>query len=80
MLTFGMRHYLINLFKAIIIYPNAYFSNTNQEFHKGEFNPIMKAIAFSWEDFILGHQTANDNINLGLHEFAHIFFSRDEKQ
>lgn len=72
MLTFGMRHYLINLFKAIIIYPNAYFSNTNQAYHKGEFNPMMKAVAFSWEDFILGHQTTNDNLNLGLHEFAHI--------
>ena len=72
MLTFGMRHYLINLFRAIIIYPSAYFSNANQQYHKGEFNPIMKAIAFSWEDFILGHQTTNDNLNLGLHEFAHV--------
>ena len=32
----------------------------------------MKAIAFSWQDYILGHSTTNDNINLGLHEFAHI--------
>ena len=31
----------------------------------------MKAVAFSWEDFLLGHQTTNDNLNLGLHEFAH---------
>ena len=72
MLTFGMRHYLINLFKVIIIYPSAYFSTSNQQYHKGEFNPIMKAVAFSWEDFILGHQSTNDNINLGLHEFAHV--------
>ncbi len=71
MLTFGMRHYLINIFKAIIIYPSVYFSNFTQQYHKGEFNPIMKAVAFSWEDFILGHQTTNDNINLGLHEFGH---------
>jgi len=71
-LTFGMRHYLIGLFNKIIIYPSAYFSTTNQTYHKGEFNPIMKAVAFSWEDFILGHQTTNDNLNLGLHEFSHI--------
>lgn len=71
-LTFGMRHYLIGLFNKIIIYPSAYFSTTNQAYHKGEFNPIMKAVAFSWEDFILGHQTTNDNLNLGLHEFSHI--------
>jgi Mlc titration factor MtfA (ptsG expression regulator) len=72
MLTFGMRHYLVDLFKTIIIYPSSYFSTSNQQYHKGEFNPIMKAVVFSWEDFILGHRTANDNINLGLHEFAHV--------
>jgi Mlc titration factor MtfA (ptsG expression regulator) len=72
MLSFGMRHYLINMFKVIIIYPSLYFSNSNQQYHKGEFNPAMKAVAFSWEDFILGHQSTNDNINLGLHEFAHV--------
>lgn len=72
MLTFGMRHYLVDAFKVIIIYPSAYFSNANQEYHKGEFNLVMKAVAFSWEDLILGHQLKNDNINLGLHEFAHV--------
>jgi Mlc titration factor MtfA (ptsG expression regulator) len=72
MLTFGMRDYLIDLFKAIIIYPSAYFSNANQRYHKGEFNPMMKVVAFSWEDFVLGHKTSNDNVNLGLHEFSHV--------
>ena len=71
-LTFGMRHYLVNLFNKIIIFPSAYFSAINQAYHKGEFNPIMKAVAFSWEDFVIGHQTTNDNLNLGLHEFSHI--------
>ena len=72
MLTFGLRDYLIDLFKTIIIYPSAYFSNANQQYHKGEFNPIMKVVAFSWEDFVLGHKTTNDNVNLGLHEFSHV--------
>jgi Mlc titration factor MtfA (ptsG expression regulator) len=72
MLTFGMRNYLIRLFNKIIIYPSSYFSTVNQEFHKGEFNPKMKAIVFSWEDFLLGHAASNDNINLGLHEFSHV--------
>lgn len=31
----------------------------------------MKVVVFSWEDFLIGHQTNNDNINLGLHEFSH---------
>lgn len=71
MLTFGMRNYLISLFDKIIIYPSSYYSTVNQEYHKGEFNPRMKAVVFSWEDFLLGHATSNDNINLGLHEFSH---------
>ena len=72
MLTFGMRNYLVNLFDKIIIYPSSYYSTVNQARHKGEFNPKMKAIVFSWEDFLLGHGTSNDNVNLGLHEFSHV--------
>lgn len=71
MLTFGMRNYLVNQFSRILIYATNYYSTTNEAFHKGEFNPRMKVIAFSWEDFVLGHSTLNDNINLGLHEFSH---------
>lgn len=72
MLTFGMRNYLVTLFTKIIIYPSIYFSKANDQNHKGEFNPLMKAIVFSWEDFLLGHKTANDNLNLGVHEFSHV--------
>lgn len=72
MLTFGMRKYLITLFNKIIIYPSSYYSTVNDTYHKGEFNPRMKVIAFSWEDFLLGHAASNDNINLGLHEFSHV--------
>ena len=72
MLTFGFRHYLVKLFQKIIIYPSQYFSTINEEYHKGEYNPMMKAVVFSWEDFLLGHQTSNDNVNLGLHEFSHV--------
>jgi len=32
----------------------------------------MKVVAYSWEDFVLGHKTTNDNVNLGLHEFSHV--------
>ena len=72
MLTFGMRNYLSNLFDKIIIYPTNYYSTLNDAYHKGEFNPRMKAIVFSWEDFLLGHSATTDNINLGLHEFSHV--------
>ena len=81
MLTFGMRQYLTSVFDKIIIYPNIYYSTVNQDYHKGEFNPKMKAIVFSWNDFLLGHQSANDNINLGLHEFTHaLHFGAKKRQ
>lgn len=70
-LTFGMRHYLINSFDKIIIYPKQYYSKINKEWHKGEFNPGMRAVVFSWEDFLYGFEYKNDNINLGLHVFTH---------
>lgn len=72
MLTFGMRKYLFTLIDKIIIYPDVYYSTINQEYHKGEFNPRMKAIVFSWKHFLEGYEISNDNLNLGLHEFSHV--------
>lgn len=76
MLTFGIKEYRINNFNKILLYPESYISASGGH-HKGEFNPGMKAIVFSWADFLSGHQTDNDNVNLGLHEFSHAlhFFS-----
>jgi Mlc titration factor MtfA (ptsG expression regulator) len=71
MLTFGMRNYLIKALERIIIYPNVFYSTVNDNHHKGEFNPNLKAIVFSWEDFLSGYQIDNDNLNLGIHEFTH---------
>lgn len=70
-LTFGMKNYLNRLIQHIIIYPDIYFSTHTQEYYKGEFNPKLKTIVFSWSDFKSGIDIANDNLNLGLHEFTH---------
>lgn len=80
MLTFGMRQYLTSVFDKIIIYPTVYYSTVNEDYHKGEFNPKMKAIVFSWSDFLSGHQIANNNINLGLHEFTHALHISSKKR
>lgn len=72
MLTFGMRNYLFTIIDKIIIYPDVYYSKVNDNFHKGEFNPRMKAIVFSWKHFLEGYAISNDNLNLGLHEFSHV--------
>ena len=71
MLTFGMRKYLLDVFTTIIIYPDIYIAANSDEYHKGEFNPAVGAIVFSWKDFMKGLEYDNDNLNLGLHEFAH---------
>lgn len=72
MLTFGMRKYLFTVINKIIIYPDVYFSTLNKVYHKGEFNPRMEAVVFSWNDFLKGYEINNDNLNLGLHEFSHV--------
>ncbi|NJM80812.1 MAG: zinc-dependent peptidase [Flavobacterium sp.] len=72
MLTFGMRNYLFTVIDKVVLYPDVYYSKVNNDYHKGEFNPRMKAIVFSWKHFLEGYQISNDNLNLGLHEFGHV--------
>ncbi len=80
MLTFGMRHYLINVFDKIIVYPETYYSTINGDLHKGEFNPRFKAIVFSWHHFKEGIAIDSDNLNLGIHEFAHALHGHGMKK
>ena len=71
MLTFGFRKYSIGLIETIIIYPRQYHSKVNETYHKGEVNPNLKVIVFSWEDFEHGYHVGDDNLNVGIHEFGH---------
>ncbi|WP_239021961.1 zinc-dependent peptidase [Pontimicrobium aquaticum] len=71
MLTFGFRDFYIGLIDKVFVYPNPFYSTTNKNHHKGEFNPKLKSIVFSWEDFKHGYNVGDDNLNLGIHEFAH---------
>ncbi|MEM6687676.1 MAG: zinc-dependent peptidase [Bacteroidota bacterium] len=71
MITFGFRRYLLSRFETILVYPEHYFSNITQQFHKGEANPKYKTLVFSWEDFEEGIKIEDDNLNLGIHELAH---------
>ncbi|REE27469.1 hypothetical protein DFQ09_101300 [Winogradskyella pacifica] len=71
MLSFGFKKYQLDIVETVMIYPNAYYSQINKKFHKGEVNPRLKAIVFSWEDFKHGHNIEDDNLNLGIHEFGH---------
>ena len=71
MLTFGMRKYRQSIFSVIVLYPDVFLSKSGN-YHKGEFNPLAKAVVFSWNHFEEGMTYGNDNLNLGLHEFAHV--------
>lgn len=71
MLTFGYREYTIKSLKRFIIYPDVFKSPINKAYHKGEYNPALKAVAFSWKDFLEGYEIANNNLNLGIHEIVH---------
>ena len=80
MLTFGFRDYYIGLLTKIFIYPDKFYSNFNGEYHKGEFNPKLQALVLSWKDFEEGYDIANDNLNLGIHEFAHAIHLNSMKE
>lgn len=69
-LTFGYDNVFLDHFERIIIYPDQFFSNAGQRYHKGEVNPRAKAIVLSWKHFVEGYAT-NEGVNLGLHEMAH---------
>ncbi|MFC3876877.1 zinc-dependent peptidase [Winogradskyella maritima] len=71
MLTFGLKNYQLDVFHTILVYPKSFYSKQGGTLHKGEFNPRMGLIAFSWEDFKFGYDISNDNLNLGIHEFGH---------
>lgn len=71
MLTFGFRDFYIGLIDKIFIYPGEFYSKMNDEYHQGEFNPKLQALVISWEHFKKGYDDASDNLNLGIHEFAH---------
>ena len=72
MLTFGFRNYMLPMVETILVYPSVFYSTTNETYHKGEFNPMLRIMALSWEHFVDGYDISNDNINLGIHEFAHV--------
>ncbi len=69
-LTFGLPKVFLKHFKYILIYPNDFYSHSTDQYHKGEVNPMKKAIVLSWKHFVEGY-VRHEGINLGLHEMAH---------
>lgn len=71
-LTFGLRHYITDLFNVIILYPDVYRSRMAGNYHFAEFNQPAGAVVFSWPHFEAGLDFSANSVNLGLHEFAHV--------
>lgn len=71
-LTFGFRKVTFPVLETIVVYPKKYVSTSTKKLHKGEFNPRLKTLVFSWEDFLEGYHITDDNVNLGVHEFTHV--------
>ena len=80
MLTFGFRDYFIGLVDKIFVYPGEFYSKMNDDYHKGEFNPRLSALVISWQHFEEGFDKGNDNLNLGIHEFAHAIHMNSMKE
>lgn len=75
-LTFGMNYYLIDSLQYILVYPDAYRSPITGEWYEGDYGPAYRTVAFSWKKFMEGIAVDNNNIDLGIHEFAHaVYFS-----
>ena len=69
-IAFGFADVFLSHFERIIVYPDQYFSNAGQRYHKGEVNPAMGVIVLSWKHFVEGY-AYDEGVNLGLHEMAH---------
>ena len=80
MVTFGFRDFYIGLMDKIFVYPDEFYSNMNDAYHKGEFNPRLNALVISWKHFEQGFNISNDNLNLGIHEFAHAIHLNSMKE
>ena len=61
----------LTYFKKIIVYSDYYNSRITNRRHKGEVNPGLRIIVFSWRGIAEGMKILDDGINLLLHEFAH---------
>ncbi len=61
----------LSFYKRILVYPDYYNSRITNRRHKGEVNPALRIIVFSWRGIAEGLKKQDDGINLLLHEFAH---------
>lgn len=69
-LTFGLESYKFNHFHTIVVYPQQFYSEHQNDYVKGGVSR-GDAIFFSFLDLEKGYRHDSDGVNLGLHEMAH---------
>ncbi len=69
-LSLGLETWDYDYFNEIIIHPGAFAGEAGKQLQKGETN-LRGFVRLSWPGFIQGYKNPNDNLNLGIHEFAH---------
>ncbi len=77
-LTLGLETWELSYFDNIVLYPSVFASPAGNLQFKGETN-TAGYIKLSWQSFIQGYHIADDNLNLGLHEFSHALRFNDIK-
>ena len=70
-LTIGFKPFRNLFLEKIMVYPEAFYFQPENEYHKGHFNPKLKTIALSWQDFLYDFTHPDDGRNIALHEFSH---------
>jgi MtfA peptidase len=71
-LTFGLRNYMFEKFEQVFMFKGSFYSDATRSYNIGETNP-RGVIVFSWKDLLEGDLNDADNLNVGVHEFAHAY-------
>jgi len=74
-LTAGLSYFTFADFEKLILFKGEFYSDVTKKWEKGETN-LRGALVFSWKDFLDGDLNEEDNLNLGLHEFAHALMAQ----
>lgn len=78
-LTLFLSEDSLSYYTSILLYPDNYRSRITKRVHKGEVNPGLRIIVFSWKG-ILESLKINQGKNLLIHEFAHALWLESKLQ
>lgn len=69
-LTLGLETWSLDYFETIIVHAGDFKNMPTGLLYSGETN-LSGYIRLSWQSFLRGYKFEKDNLNLGIHEFAH---------